>query len=124
MIIKFIVTCIIAITMISYINTTNSQSLKESVTDREMEMTAAMLDKEIVSYYCNHSGTLPEKLDALTLRTMGFTNIFNNKILLELDKYEYKKTSDNSFLLNVKLSKSTISTVHSDMKLIRPPEVH
>lgn len=124
MIIKFIITCIIAITMLSYVNTTNSHSIKESVSDREIEMTAAMLDKEIVSYYCNHSGMLPEKLDALTLRTMGFTNIFNNKILLELDKYEYKKTSDNSFLLNVKLSKSTISTVHSGIKLVRPPEVH
>lgn len=124
MIIKFIITCIIAITMLSYVNTTNSHSIKESVSDREIEMTAAMLDKEIVSYYCNHSGMLPEKLDALTLRTMGFTNIFNNKILLESDKYEYKKTSDNSFLLNVKLSKSTVSTVHSGIKLVRPPEVH
>lgn len=123
MIIKFIVTCIIAITMISYINTTNSHSLKESVTDREMEITAAMLDKEIVSYYCNHGGTLPDKLDTFTLRTMGFNNVFN-KALIELDKYEYKKISDNSFRLNVKLSKSIISTVHSDMKLIRPPEVH
>lgn len=84
---------------------------KNTITDKELETHHAILDQAIVTYYINHSGSLPENLNEDTLYIMGLDNI-------DISKFNYQKVADNSFILTVELSTSKKITSANSNKLL------
>lgn len=117
MLIKLLIALAIGSIMLSY-NGSGTTNIKNSVSDTFLTSNSVMLDKAIVSYYCNHHGSLPDKLDADTLIVMGMQD-------MDLSKFKYTKVSDRQFKLEITLSNSkTITSAHSNTELFVPLEVN
>lgn len=118
MLIKLLIALIITITMLSYTGNTNSQGIKNSIDDSAINTNIVLLDSAIVSYYCNHYGSLPDNLDNDTLIVMGIED-------MNLSNFTYTKVSNRSFRLVAKLSNGKTSiSAHSNTDLVIPPEVN
>ena len=89
MLIKLLIALAIGSIMLSY-NGSGTTNIKNSVSDTFLTSNSVMLDKAIVSYYCNHHGALPDKLDADTLIVMGMEDI-------DLSNFTYTKVSNRQF---------------------------
>ena len=110
MFIKLIITLAIMLVMAGLLPI-NSQSMKDSVLDKEIEIMATIIDRAVVSYYVSHTGVLPERLDENVLLIMGLDNI-------DMSPFSYEKADDNTFRLTARLSNSTLTSVNSDKELI------
>lgn len=110
MFIKLIITLAIMLVMAGPLPI-NSQSMKDSVSDKEIEIMATIIDRAVVSYYVSHAGLLPDRLDENVLLIMGLNHI-------DLSPFSYEKTGDNTFKLTARLTNSTLTSVNSDKELI------
>lgn len=115
MLIKFMIALVIGFILTSYPEI-SSKSIRNSISDQTIETNAVILDNAIVAYYCNHHGTLPNALNKDFLVVMGLED-------MDISNYTYSKTSDRQFILTAKLSKSTLTTTHSNQNLVIPVEV-
>lgn len=88
-----------------------SQSMKASITDKEVETMITILDKSIVSYYVSHAGMLPTELDGDVRLIMGLENI-------DMTPFTYVKVDDNTFRLQGRLSSGSIQSANSGIELI------
>ena len=88
-----------------------SQSMKASITDKEVETMITILDKSIVSYYISHAGNLPSALDQNALVIMGLENI-------DMSPFSYVKVDANTFRLQGRLSSGNILSANSGTELI------
>ena len=111
MFIKLIITLAIMLVMAGPLPI-NSQSMKDSVSDKEIEIMATIIDRAVVSYYVSHTGVLPERLDENVLLIMGLNHI-------DMSPFSYEKVDDNTFELTARLTNSTLTTVNSDKELIK-----
>ena len=110
LIIKFLIALAIVLAMVGP-SPLKSQSMTNSISDKEIETITAILDKSIVSYYVSHSGELPDGLDTDTCIVMGLQHI-------DLTPFTYTKVDDNTFQLTATLSNATITSVNSTKELI------
>lgn len=87
------------------------QSFKNSAKDKEIETNTTILDKGIVSWYCNHSGVLPDGISTDHLKIMGLED-------MDTSMFTYTKIADNQFTLTAKLSNNkTLSSANSNREL-------
>lgn len=89
----------------------SSQSMKDSITDKEIETLITIIDKSIVSYYISHAGNLPSALDQNALVIMGLENI-------DMSPFSYVKVDANTFRLQGRLSSGNILSANSGTELI------
>lgn len=89
----------------------SSQSMKDSITDKEIETMITILDKSIVSYYVSHAGMLPTEIDEDVRLIMGLENI-------DMTPFTYVKVDDNTFRLQGRLSSGSIQSANSGVELI------
>ena len=119
MLIKLLIALAITITMLSYTGSSGSNTMKNSVNDHTITTNCTILDNAIVAYYCNHHGSLPDKLDADTLIDAFYT------LHSKYRNFTYTKVSNRQFKLVSKLSTGKISiSAHSNIDLIVPSEVN
>lgn len=86
-------------------------SFKSSASDKILESNTAILDKAIVSWYCNHSGVVPDHLDANVIKIMGLED-------MDVNNLTYTKIADNKFTLAATLSnKSKLYSANSNKDL-------
>ena len=86
-------------------------SFKSSASDKILESNTAILDKAIVSWYCNHSGVVPDHLDVNVIKIMGLED-------MDVNNLTYTKIADNKFTLAATLSnKSKLYSANSNKDL-------
>ena len=86
-------------------------SFKTSAQDKEIEANTTILDKAIVSWYCNHSGEVPSSLSSDMIKMMGLED-------MDVSHFTYTKVSDNTFTLTANLSnKKKITSANSNKAL-------
>lgn len=86
-------------------------SFKNSIKDKELETSTALLDKSIVSWYCNHSGVVPEAITTDMIKIMGLED-------MDVSQFTYHKLADNKFTLTVRLSgNKTLTSANSNKDL-------
>lgn len=86
-------------------------SFKNSVKDKEIEINTTILDKAIISWYCNHSGEVPDTLNADMIKIMGLED-------MDVSPFTYTKVADNQFTLTAKLSnEKTLTSTNSNKTL-------
>lgn len=86
-------------------------SFKSSASDKILESNTAILDKAIVSWYCNHSGVVPDHLDVNVIKMMGLED-------MDVNNLTYTKIADNKFTLAATLSnKSKLYSANSNKDL-------
>ena len=110
LIIKFLIALAIGLVMIGP-SPLRSQSMTNSITDKEISTILAIVDKSIVTYYVSHSGELPDALDANTRVVMGLEHI-------DLAPFSYSKVDSNTFQLQAALSNGILTSVNSNKELI------
>lgn len=87
------------------------KSLRASISDKEIETNTTILDSAIVSWYCHHSGVVPENLSSDMIKIMGLED-------MDVSMFTYKKTADDQFTLTAKLSnKKTLTSPNSNKSL-------
>lgn len=87
------------------------KSLRSSISDKEIETNTVILDSAIVSWYCHHSGVVPEDLSSDMIQIMGLED-------MDVSMFTYKKTADDQFTLTAKLSnKKTLTSPNSNKSL-------
>lgn len=86
-------------------------SFKSSARDKILESNTAILDKAIVSWYCNHSGVVPDHIDGNVIKIMGLED-------MDVNNLTYTKIADNKFTLVATLSnKSKLYSANSNKDL-------
>lgn len=86
-------------------------SFKSSASDKILESNTAILDKAIVSWYCNHSGVVPDHIDVNVIKIMGLED-------MDVNNLTYTKIADNKFTLAATLSnKSKLYSANSNRDL-------
>lgn len=86
-------------------------SFKSSASDKILEANTAILDKAIVSWYCNHSGVVPDHIDVNVIKIMGLED-------MDINNLTYTKIADNKFTLAATLSnKSKLYSANSNRDL-------
>lgn len=86
-------------------------SFKSSASDKILESNTAILDKAIVSWYCNHSGVVPDHIDVNVIKIMGLED-------MDVNNLTYTKIADNKFTLAATLSnKSKLYSANSNKDL-------
>lgn len=86
-------------------------SFKSSASDKILESNTAILDKAIVSWYCNHSGVVPDQIDTNVIKIMGLED-------MDVNNLTYTKIADNKFTLAATLSnKSKLYSANSNKDL-------
>ena len=110
LIIKFLIALAIMLVMIGP-SPLKSQSMTNSISDKEIFTMITIVDKSIVSYYVSHAGELPSSLDENVRVAMGLENV-------DLSPFTYVKVDDNTFRLTATLSNSTLTSVNSNRELI------
>ena len=75
-------------------------SFKSASSDKILESNTSILDKAIVSWYCNHSGVVPDAIDTNMIKIMGLED-------MDVAGLTYTKIADNKFTLTAKLSNGT-----------------
>lgn len=110
LIIKFLIALAITLIMVGP-SPLKSQSMTNSIRDKEIETIISVVDKSIVSYYVSHAGELPNSLDHNVRIVMGLENV-------DLTPFSYTKIDSNSFRLQATLSNRTITSVNSNKELI------
>ena len=110
LIIKFLVAMAIILVMAGPVPL-KSQSMPNSVSDREITTLLSIVDKSVVSYYVSHFGTLPDTLGTNERIVMGLQN-------MDMTPFTYVKVDDNTFRLTANLSTGTITSVNSNTELI------
>ena len=88
-----------------------SQSIKASISDKEIEAMITIIDKAVVSYYVSHAGVLPTELNGDVRLIMGLGNI-------DMTPFTYAKVDDNTFRLQGRLSSRSILSANSGVDLI------
>ena len=88
-----------------------SQSMKASISDKEIEAMITIIDKAVVSYYVSHAGVLPTELNGDVRLIMGLGNI-------DMTPFTYVKVDDNTFRLQGRLSSRSIQSANSGVDLI------
>ena len=88
-----------------------SQSMKNTISDKEVETMITILDKAVVSYYISHAGVLPAELNSDVRLIMGLENI-------DITPFNYVKVDDNTFRLQGRLSSGSIQSANSGVELI------
>ena len=88
-----------------------SQSMKASISDKEIEAMITIIDKAVVSYYVSHAGVLPTELNGDVRLIMGLGNI-------DMTPFTYAKVDDNTFSLQGRLSSRSIQSANSGVNLI------
>ena len=88
-----------------------SQSMKASISDKEIEAMITIIDKAVVSYYVSHAGILPTELNGDVRLIMGLGNI-------DMTPFTYAKVDDNTFRLQGRLSSRSIQSANSGVDLI------
>lgn len=116
MLVKCLIALCILIAVMS-IGYRGTDSVNKALNNKDLETRATILDSAIISYYCNHHGTLPASLDSNTLKVMGLSDI-------DLTNITYTKNSDRRFTLTAKLSTGNLNSANSGKDLIVPPEVN
>lgn len=116
MVVKFLIALCISIAVMS-IGYRGSDSVHKSLNNKDLETRTTILDTAIISYYCNHHGTLPTSLDSNILKVMGLSDI-------DLTNITYTKISDRRFTLTAKLTTGNLGSANSGKDLIVPPEVN
>lgn len=89
----------------------NSPSIRNSVTDKEVETLTTVIDKSVVSYYVNHAGTLPDALDENVMLIMGLDGI-------DMDSFTYVKVDDDTFRLIGHLTSGNVMSANSGIDLM------
>lgn len=86
-------------------------SFKSSASDKILESNTAILDKAIVSWYCHHSGIVPDHIDVNVIKIMGLED-------MDVNNLTYTKIADNKFTLVATLSnKSKLYSANSNKDL-------
>lgn len=87
------------------------KSLRSSISDKEIETNTVILDSAIVSWYCNHSGVVPDHIDVNVIKIMGLED-------MDVNNLTYTKIADNKFTLAATLSnKSKLYSANSNKDL-------
>lgn len=87
------------------------KSLRSSISDKEIETNTTILDSAIVSWYCHHSGVVPENLSSDMIKIMGLED-------MDVSMFTYQKVADDQFTLTAKLSnKKTLTSPNSNKAL-------
>ena len=110
LIIKFLIALAITLIMVGP-SPLKSQSMTNSIRDKEIETIMSVVDKSIISYYVSHAGELPNSLDQNVIVVMGLQNV-------DLTPFVYTKIDNNSFQLQAVLSSRTITSVNSNKELV------
>lgn len=113
MLIKLIIALFITLTL-SNIGIPKG-SIENTILEKTMETKMTILDKSILQYFYNHSGTLPKELDENTLKIMGIKDI-------DVQNYIYNRISDRKFSLKLISQNNEITSVHSNIELNFPKE--
>lgn len=74
------------------INNANPQHVRASVSQKEREVSMAMLNHGLSSYYYSHNGEYPDVINGDVLKIMGLER-------LNLTGFEYLKNSDGTYSL-------------------------
>ena len=86
-------------------------SFKSSASDKILESNTAILDTAIVSWYCHHSGVVPDHIDVNVIKIMGLED-------MDVNNLTYTKIADNKFTLAATLSnKSKLYSANSNKDL-------
>lgn len=86
-------------------------SFKSSASDKILEANTSILDKAIISWYCNHSGVVPDHIDTNVIKIMGLED-------MDVSNLTYTKVADNKFTLAATLSnKSKLYSTNSNKDL-------
>ena len=112
--IKMLIKVLIAIAIILMMTgplPIKSQSMKASISDKEIEAMITIIDKAVVSYYVSHAGVLPTELNGDVRLIMGLGNI-------DMTPFTYAKVDDNTFSLQGRLSSRSIQSANSGVNLI------
>ena len=112
--IKMLIKVLIAIAIILMMTgplPIKSQSMKASISDKEIEAMITIIDKAVVSYYVSHAGVLPTELNGDVRLIMGLGNI-------DMTPFTYAKVDDNTFRLQGRLSSRSILSANSGVDLI------
>lgn len=87
------------------------KSLRSSISDKEIETNTVILDSAIVSWYCHHSGVVPDHIDVNVIKIMGLED-------MDVNNLNYTKIADNKFTLVATLSnKSKLYSANSNKDL-------
>lgn len=109
-IIKFLIAMAVILAMVGPVPI-KSQSLTNSVSDKEIATLLSVIDKSVVSYYVSNFGTLPDTLGTNERVVMGLQNI-------DMTPFTYTKVDDNTFRLTANLSTGSLTSVNSNTELI------
>lgn len=86
-------------------------SFKSASSDKILEANTSILDKAIISWYCNHSGVVPDHIDTNVIKIMGLED-------MDVSNLTYTKVADNKFTLAATLSnKSKLYSANSNKEL-------
>ena len=110
LIIKFLIAMAIVLVMVGPIPI-KSQSINNSISDKEITTLLSIIDKSVVSYYVSHSGTLPSSLGTNELVVMGLQGV-------NMTPFTYIKVDANTFILTATLSTGSFASVNSNTELI------
>lgn len=113
MLIRLMLAMALVIMLLGYsgMNGFSIGSFKSSARDKILESNTAILDKAIVSWYCNHSGVVPDHIDGNVIKIMGLED-------MDVNNLTYTKIADNKFTLAATLSnKSKLYSANSNKDL-------
>lgn len=111
LIIKFLIALSIMLVMVGP-SPLKSQSMTNSIRDKELETIISIVDKSIISYYVNHSGELPNSLSQDVRVIMGLDRV-------DVSLFTYTKIDSNTFRLTTTLSSGRVVTsVNSNIELV------
>lgn len=74
------------------LNNVNTHQMRDSVSVKEREVSMAMLNHGLASYYYSHNGEYPDVINGDVLKLMGLER-------LNLTGFEYLRNSDGSYSL-------------------------
>lgn len=81
------------VAMLGYgINNINSKQMQTAVTEKEREVSMAMLKRGLASYYYSHSSTYPDAVNRDVLRIMGLEG-------LDVTGFNYTLNADGTYTL-------------------------
>lgn len=110
LIIKFLLAMAIVLAMVGPVPI-KSQSMTNSISDKEITTLLSIVDKSVISYYVSHSGTLPDSLGTNQRVVMGIQHI-------DMTPFTYTKIDANTFRLTANLSTGSINSANSNTELI------
>ena len=113
MLVRLMLAMALAIMLFGYsgMNGFSIGSFKSASSDKILEANTSILDKAIISWYCNHSGVVPDHIDTNVIKIMGLED-------MDVSNLTYTKVADNKFTLTAKLSNNkTLSSVNSNKDL-------